>query len=434
MSSGANQETGQASCSNCGAALGEDWILCPECKLVFSCPGCKKELKAHWTVCPYCAHAIDEPSFRAEPADSQSEGQAEALKRELRELGQSIYKEYTPFFEGLADKTRLPHWLVWVLLGEAVFLIHYLLGVATEQKPLADLSWMIGLMIGVCMIFVEAGGKPLRSLTQDLFHILKKDKSDFGEFYSRHLASSISTRSLLSYGVLLGTANAILGCIYGIWYDGFLMKASTVFMYFSVGFPCGLACAGMFGMIRLMRSVAAEDLSIDVDAADGRGGTGFVGALVLKFALMTFVMGIMIATYVLLAPWANKGNGVIRALMYLWAVVPYAVSLAVFFLPVMSLHHRMDDMRLDRLATLKLRKRQIQSRFEQAGAGMQDQERDGLLRESETLRESYDQWNSLSTWPFDFGVITKLVASLLIPAIVFFLEAYGTLKELLGFG
>ena len=43
-------------CSECGAVVDDDYVLCPECHTALraTCPACRRSLKARWTRCPFC--------------------------------------------------------------------------------------------------------------------------------------------------------------------------------------------------------------------------------------------------------------------------------------------------------------------------------------------------------------------------------------------
>ncbi len=47
----------QGACPKCKAKVGEDFLLCPNCRtrLKKICPGCGRSLHLKWGVCPYCA-------------------------------------------------------------------------------------------------------------------------------------------------------------------------------------------------------------------------------------------------------------------------------------------------------------------------------------------------------------------------------------------
>ncbi|MBZ5555680.1 MAG: Flp pilus assembly complex ATPase component TadA [Acidobacteriia bacterium] len=50
-------------CSGCGAAVGVDFLACPQCgkRLSGGCPHCGRSMQPGWNFCPYCARSASEP-------------------------------------------------------------------------------------------------------------------------------------------------------------------------------------------------------------------------------------------------------------------------------------------------------------------------------------------------------------------------------------
>jgi RNA polymerase subunit RPABC4/transcription elongation factor Spt4 len=50
-------------CSGCGAAVGVDFLACPQCgkRLGGGCPHCGRSMQPGWNFCPYCARSAAEP-------------------------------------------------------------------------------------------------------------------------------------------------------------------------------------------------------------------------------------------------------------------------------------------------------------------------------------------------------------------------------------
>src|SRR5262249_55064877 len=48
-------------CSSCGAAVGVDFLACPQCgkRLSGGCPHCARALQPGWNFCPYCARSTE---------------------------------------------------------------------------------------------------------------------------------------------------------------------------------------------------------------------------------------------------------------------------------------------------------------------------------------------------------------------------------------
>ena len=53
-------------CSGCGAAVGVDFLACPQCgkRLSGGCPHCGRALQPGWNFCPYCARSTEAQAAR----------------------------------------------------------------------------------------------------------------------------------------------------------------------------------------------------------------------------------------------------------------------------------------------------------------------------------------------------------------------------------
>ena len=51
----------RAICPGCSAAVGVDFLACPQCgrRLSGGCPHCRRSLQPGWNFCPYCARTTD---------------------------------------------------------------------------------------------------------------------------------------------------------------------------------------------------------------------------------------------------------------------------------------------------------------------------------------------------------------------------------------
>jgi type IV pilus assembly protein PilB len=71
-------------CSGCGAAVGVDFMACPQCgkRLIAGCPHCARALQPGWNFCPYCARSTVEPK-RLKRLKEKDDGERREGRREL---------------------------------------------------------------------------------------------------------------------------------------------------------------------------------------------------------------------------------------------------------------------------------------------------------------------------------------------------------------
>jgi type IV pilus assembly protein PilB len=79
-------------CSGCGAAVGVDFMACPQCgkRLIAGCPHCARALQPGWNFCPYCARSTVEPKrpkrLKERDGDDRTEGRRELPAANIAEF------------------------------------------------------------------------------------------------------------------------------------------------------------------------------------------------------------------------------------------------------------------------------------------------------------------------------------------------------------
>ena len=81
-------------CTGCGAAVGVDFLACPQCgkRLSGGCPHCGRALQPGWNFCPYCARSTMEPK-RAKRLKERESGDGREGRRELPAANVAEFKK-----------------------------------------------------------------------------------------------------------------------------------------------------------------------------------------------------------------------------------------------------------------------------------------------------------------------------------------------------
>jgi len=58
-------------CTQCGYALQDDFVVCPNCGLSLraACPGCQRAVNTAWRLCPYCGTELQGVSTPTLPVE-----------------------------------------------------------------------------------------------------------------------------------------------------------------------------------------------------------------------------------------------------------------------------------------------------------------------------------------------------------------------------
>jgi type IV pilus assembly protein PilB len=81
-------------CTGCGAAVGVDFLACPQCgkRLSGGCPHCGRALQPGWNFCPYCARSTSEPR-RVKRLKERDGGDGREGRRELPAANVAEFKK-----------------------------------------------------------------------------------------------------------------------------------------------------------------------------------------------------------------------------------------------------------------------------------------------------------------------------------------------------
>ena len=125
-------------------------------------------------------------------------------------------------------------------------------------------------------------------------------------------------------GIFLG-----VDAVYGSWsYFIFLWG------FFLAGFICGMAVLGIITVLKLMHHYAKnKHLNLDYRAPDTCGGLQFIGNSILKFSIVIILTGVLIASYILFAPWSHEGflQGLVKNF---WILFPFIMAVSITFSPI----------------------------------------------------------------------------------------------------
>ncbi|MBI3399942.1 MAG: Flp pilus assembly complex ATPase component TadA [Acidobacteria bacterium] len=83
-------------CSGCGAAVGVDFLACPQCgkRVSGGCQHCGRSMQPGWNFCPYCARSASEPPSASEPRRSPKRLRDREAREGRRELPAANVAEF----------------------------------------------------------------------------------------------------------------------------------------------------------------------------------------------------------------------------------------------------------------------------------------------------------------------------------------------------
>lgn len=263
--------------------------------------------------------------------------------------------EFRPFYEtatdGISERLGVPVFGVLIMAflpGALFFVVHYFCTVGEPYKGTVAhfhaWTWMVGFMIMAATLFVYYATDTLKRLFPQI-DIWANSQPPLK--YIQPLAQTLSNRNFLYAGLLFGILNTLMGKLFGVPYPTISAQVSIYIGFFLVGFICGLATWGIYGVLRTINVLTKENMiRLDFTAPDGCGGTQFLGNAFVKFGAVTLIMGVMISIYILSTWWINHPPPLVMVAIMAWVAFPYILSTVVLAVPAVLVNRVLEDYKL----------------------------------------------------------------------------------------
>lgn len=250
-------------------------------------------------------------------------------------------KEFSPFYEVLADwiSARLGVPIFGALLASCIpggifFVLHYVCTVGETFENFSIhfhvWSWMIGFMIIAAALCLYYATDTLKGI---FLHIDSGQNVQQQQYLPR-LNHTLSNTNFILAGLFFGLFNVWMGKVFGVPYESTTAQLSIYTGFFLVGFVCGMAAWGIYGVVVIMKVLTEKKMvQPDFTAPDNCGGTQFLGNAFVKFSAVTLIMGVIISIYILFTWWAHQESMLPRMAIGMWITFPYILSLVVLAAP-----------------------------------------------------------------------------------------------------
>ncbi len=260
---------------------------------------------------------------------------------------------------------------------------------------------------------------------RDLFPEMdKRIKPRSPELYLRPLNRWLSDRNFILAGIAFGALNDLMGYRFGIWYHG-SSRWTILVGFFVVGFISGMAAYSIVGVSdSLRRFITQGKPPLDYRSPDRCGGLAFLGTALMKFGIVTLIMGVLISVYIIFSPWTNRDHQFVRILMWFWIGFPYVISLVAFLAPGIAAHGALQGYKAAR-----------EGEIQEALNFLKDQKEKHASSVSKDLHEEYEynvklreEIYVMRTWPYEISSIRAYVTTVLSGSV----QAVIEVQKLLG--
>ena len=169
--------------------------------------------------------------------------------------------------------------------------------------------------------------------------------------------------------------------------------------FFVVGFICGMAALGIFGVLHVIKTfMRASDLEKDYSAPDRCGGMLFLGEALVKFSSVTLVMGVLIAIFIVNFPWTGRDKIIVKAVMWFWIAFPFFLSLLVLLAPATEINRVLSDYKVKEEDKMDSRLAILRIKIDDPNLPAADQE--AARKDYEYYAKVRSEIYDMRTWPF----------------------------------
>ena len=311
------------------------------------------------------------------------------------------YDDFEPLYErwiGGGPGGFVKRFLYSILLGVFVLGLHFLV---IEDQLFDNYGWILFLIIIVASFSLFFATHTFKRLFPQLNnHLTDTQKEAFLSDVDNYLSDKV----FLSYGVLFGALNSLIGIVFGIpdLYETILDQSVLMLGYFLAGFVCGLALSGIVGVTRTLSNLFLSEHSfLDYTSHDKCGGTQFVGRALLIFSIVTLAVGLLIASYISYTSWAQKESILVNVIYFSWIALPYVASVFVLLIPAISINKLLTKYKISQDEKLS---NQIAGIFQELETeGISGERKRELYADYEFQTQMRATLHQMRTWPFGIG-------------------------------
>lgn len=419
-------------CPFCETKIEDGWISCPICSYTWTCLECKKKIESDWVICPFCGTKISQPpiveiSLKEQCFMSESYMDRNQIEMDMKEFGD----RFKPWFETAVSKVPLSYPVTWILIGQIMFFFHYIIAKYHNESDVLfhDGSFVIIIFIVCLMVAFTYGIKKIREFYLQTSKVVNLSHDQLKKFYEKNLNNMFNTRYMLMGGVVVVAMFYVTLVNLGIWYKSPALAFSYLVISLTAAFLWGNCLMPIYKFILMIHKIGNLPLKLNLHHPDKVGGMRPFAELSLRFSMFAIGLSIIIIFWFIISPWVHKPTFFWYIVLF-WIALGDTIGVLLFIGPLISIHNTLLKFKADELDEVLMLKERIikESYFFTKSKTLEDINMDTQTKETiKKIDESFSRLKELKTWPFDFGQVSQLGVSMIIPLIVV------TLDKLLGF-
>ena len=136
------------------------------------------------------------------------------------------------------------------------------------------------------------------------------------------------------------------------------------------GFSAGMGVWAITAVIVLYLKFAPNlQHSLDPNNPDGNGGIKKLGDSLWFFAILTFVLGVLISIYMFGVQWEFMYKGYVRLLFFVWLALPYLIAISIVLVPGLAVRRQVNQYKSYKIGQLKQQKAQFYTSYKEFQEG-----------------------------------------------------------------
>lgn len=184
-----------------------------------------------------------------------------------------------------------------------------------------------------------------------------------------------------------------------------------------IGVVLGHGLVGPVTTVLLVREVAQHELEIDPLHPDNLGGLSTVGYIAINTTLLFSSFSLFLPLF-----FYFSSAGGVSTVIFAIAAIYISIVLVLFVYPTAIVNRRAQEYRDSVLEELRGQHAELERELDSSDRNEMAELNTRL--ELQRVQRSYDNYNSVSLYPLQIGILTRLLGSIVLPLLFLIIEIY----------
>ena len=287
---------------------------------------------------------------------------------------ESKHTEFYPFYDSLYKEGTISYATkIGISLGFGTFyiLLQYF-SLPDKIVFFQQYCWILGVIISTSIMALY--------IATDVFRRSLVTMSEFAgdnRVSNQVVETWLNNKWYFFVGAIWATSNTTIGHLLGVpgvIHDSAIALSVQYVGFTMAGFSAGMGVWAIVAVIVLYLKFAPSlQHSLDPNNPDGNGGIKKLGDSLWFFAILTFVLGVLISIYMFGVQWEFMYKGYVRLIFFVWLALPYLVAISIVLVPGLAVRRQVNQYKNYKIGQLKQQKAQFYTSYKEFREGDDDQ-------------------------------------------------------------